>query len=172
MNNYEFELIFKIDNSDEDLLAYSDSLYEAGCDDAILSIGQLGMIALSFTRESESAQIAIESAIENVKAAIPHAELIEASPDIVSITDVASILGHSRQYTRKLFNERSGLPAPIHMGSPTIWHLSEVLTWIKNITKSKINFNESLLEISNITREVNFEKQMHSLRTTKFAAIS
>jgi len=166
MNSYEFELIFKVDNSNENLLDYSDRLYEAGCDDALVSVGQLGMIALSFVREAENAQIAIDSAIENVKTAMPHAELIEASPDFVSITDVAAILGHSRQYTRKLFNEKSGLPSPIHMGSPTIWHLSEVLNWIKSITKNGINLSDSLLEISNTTRQVNFKKQMESLQVS------
>ena len=167
MNSYEFELIFKVDGSDKNSLDYSDKLYEAGCDDALVSVGQLGMIALSFTREAENAQIAIESAIENVKSAIADAELIEASPDFVSITDVASILGHSRQYTRKLFNEKSNLPAPVHMGSPTIWHLSEVLNWVKNITKNGINLSDSLLEISNITRQVNFQKQMERLQGSK-----
>jgi predicted DNA-binding transcriptional regulator AlpA len=166
MNSYEFELIFKVDNSNENLLDYSDKLYEAGCDDALVSVGQLGMIALSFTREAENAHIAIDSAIKNVRTAIPHAELIEASPDFVSITDVASILGHSRQYTRKLFNKKSGLPLPIHMGSPTIWHLSEVLNWIKKITKNGINLSDSLLEVSSTTRQVNFKKQMEHLQVS------
>ena len=163
MNSYEFELIFKVDSS-ENLLDCSDKLYEAGCDDALVSVGQLGMITLSFTREAENAQMAIDSAIENVRTAIPTAELIEASPDFVSITDVASILGHSRQYTRKLFNEKSGLPSPIHMGSPTIWHLSEVLSWIKKITKNGINLSDSLLEVSSTARQVNFKKQMERLQ--------
>jgi len=164
MSNYEFELIFKVADSHENLQDYSDRLYESGCDDALVSIGQLGMIALSFSREAKNAQIAVESAIENVQTAIPHAELIEASPDFVSITDVASILGHSRQYTRKLFNEKSGLPSPIHIGSPTIWHLSEVLNWIKNITKNGIHLSDSLFEISNTTRQINLKKQMEHLQ--------
>jgi predicted DNA-binding transcriptional regulator AlpA len=163
MKSYEFELIFKVPNSQENLEEYSDRLYESGCDDAIISTGQLGVIALSFTREAKSAQIAIESAISNVHDAIPDAELIEASPDFVSITDIASILGYSRQYTRKLFNEKTTLPDPIHIGSPTIWHLSEILNWIKQ-KSIQTQLEDSLVEVSMITRAVNFQKQMKSFK--------
>lgn len=160
MNSYDFELIFKLPHSDEDLCQYSDLLFEHGCDDAIISSGQLGMLALSFTREASTAKEAIESAIKNVTAAIPAIELVEASPDFVSITDISTILGNSRQYTRKLFNEKKDLPNPVHIGNPSIWHLSEILHWIKSLS-TKTNFNDSLLEVSAITRDINLHKQLN-----------
>jgi predicted DNA-binding transcriptional regulator AlpA len=165
MKSYDFELIFNVPNSEENLKMYSDQLFEAGCDDAIISTGQLGMIALSFTREAENAQMAIESALQNVKEAIPDAKLIEATPDAVSITDIAAILGYSRQYTRKLFHEQTTLPIPIHLGSPTIWHLSEVLHWIK-MKRTKVMLEESLFEVSAITRQVNIQKQVEYLNNS------
>jgi hypothetical protein len=55
-------------------------LGEAGCDDALVGIGQPGRIALNFTREADSAQQAFISALEDVRRAIPDAELIEAKP--------------------------------------------------------------------------------------------
>ena len=127
MKEFNFELIFKlVDNQDSN--EYLDSLFENGCDDATISTGQLGMLSLSFTREAINASVAVESAINDVKKTIPSAKLVEATPDIVNISEISSILGHSRQYTRKLFNsDTSSLPAPIHIGNPSIWHLSEVL---------------------------------------------
>jgi len=162
MKEFDFELIFKLANAVDDTGSYMDKLFEAGCDDATVSIGKLGIISLSFTRESQSAAEAIQSAINDVQKAIPNASLVEASPDIVSITDISSILGHSRQYTRKLFdmNSSTSIPVPIHVGSPSIWHLREVLDWMKGVGKSDHNINDTLLEISSITKEVNLKRQM------------
>lgn len=159
MKSYDFELIFKVPNV-EDISTYSDILFENGCDDATISFGQLGFLALSFSREANSADEAIQSAIKNVLQAIPNAKLIEASPDIVSISDIASILGYSRQYIRKLFETNlSYFPTPIHIGNPSIWHLNEVLNWLKNIKSNNQNISDSLFEIASITREVNINKK-------------
>jgi predicted DNA-binding transcriptional regulator AlpA len=160
MNEFDFELIFKLVDGKKVPDEYLDALFENGCDDATISTGQLGMISFSFTREAFSASEAIESAINDVKKAIPSAKLIEASPDIVSISDISSLLGHSRQYTRKLFNtDTTSLPAPIHIGNPSIWHLSEVLSWLKSIKKQKSSINENLYELSNITKQINMNRQ-------------
>ena len=162
MKEFNFELIFKlVDNQDSS--EYLDTLFENGCDDATISAGQLGMLSLSFTRESISAAEAVESAINDVKKAIPSAKLVEAAPDIVSISDISSILGHSRQYTRKLFNsDISSLPAPIHIGNPSIWHLSEVLDWLKSLGKQNNKINQNLFELSHITRQINIKRQIEA----------
>ncbi len=162
MKEFNFELIFKlVDNQDSN--EYLDVLFENGCDDATVSTGQLGMLSLSFTREATSAAEAVESAINDVKKAIPSAKLVEATPDIVSISEISSILGHSRQYTRKLFNsDTSSLPAPIHIGNPSIWHLSEVLDWLKSLGKQENKINENLFELSHITRQINIKRQVEA----------
>lgn len=155
MKNYDFELIFKVPSITKDINEYLDSLYESGCDDATISTGQFGMIALSFSREANSAKEAIKNAITDVKKAIKNAKLVEATPDIVSISDVASILGYSRQYIRKLFEENlSYLPSPIHIGNPSVWHLNEILSYIKEVKKNK-DINELLFEVSRVTKEIN-----------------
>ncbi len=161
MNTYDFELIFKLSNKQEDANIYLEKLFEVGCDDTIVSIGQLGIISLSFSRESENADEAIKSAISDILKAIPDAKLVEASPDIVSISDVASILGYSRQYVRKIFEKdiSASSPLPIHIGNPSIWHLSEVLSWMFDIKKlKKEDIPNSLFEIANITKEVNLNR--------------
>jgi hypothetical protein len=45
---------------------------------------------------------AIFSVVQKVRTAIPVAELVEASPDFVGLTDVADLVGCSRQNIRKL----------------------------------------------------------------------
>lgn len=163
MKEFDFELIFKLENGKQDPSEYIDILFENGCDDATLSIGQMGMLSLSFTREALNASEALESALNDVKKAIPSAKLVEASPDIVSISDISSILGHSRQYTRKMFNSAtSSLPAPIHVGNPSIWHLSEILNWLKTIGKQEDKINENLFELSHITRKINIQRQLEA----------
>lgn len=92
MNEYEFILKFDLPNS-EDPERYVDALYEAGCDDATVGIGQEGKIALDFTREASSAFDAVSSAISDIKKVIPGARLIEATPDIVGLTDISEIIG-------------------------------------------------------------------------------
>ena len=162
MKEFNFELIFKLVDT-QDSNEYLDVLFENGCDDATISTGQLGMFSLSFTRESISALEAVESAINDVKKAIPSAKLVEATPDIVNISEISSILGHSRQYTRKLFNsDTSSLPAPIHIGNPSIWHLSEILDWLKSLGKQENKINENLFELSHITRQINIKRQLEA----------
>jgi predicted DNA-binding transcriptional regulator AlpA len=58
--------------------------------------------------------------------------LIEATPDLVGLTDVAQIVGVSRQNMRKLMlaHYRS-FPAPVHDGSTALWHLADVLAWMQ-----------------------------------------
>ena len=162
MKEFNFELIFKlVDNQDSN--EYLDVLFENGCDDATISTGQLGMLSLSFTREAINASVAVESVINDVKKAIPSVKLIEATPDIVNISEISSILGHSRQYTRKLFNsDISSLPAPIHIGNPSIWHLSEILDWLKSLGKQENKINENLFELSHITKQINIKRQLEA----------
>jgi hypothetical protein len=79
---YDFVLKFKLAEGSADSNDLVERLGEAGCDDAVVGIGQPGRIALKFTREADSAQQAFISALEDVRRAIPDAELIEASPDL------------------------------------------------------------------------------------------
>ena len=57
------------------------------CSVNIIGTGTKGFIALDFIREAPSAYDAISSAINNVRKAIPQAEIIEASPNFVGVTD-------------------------------------------------------------------------------------
>lgn len=82
MTAYDFSLAFSLPDSGTEAEQYLDALFEAGCDDAVIGIGERGTIGLDFSREAESAEEAIQSAITNVQAAIPGAVLFEADTDI------------------------------------------------------------------------------------------
>ena len=99
---YTFTLKYQLADDDSDTDALVERLGETGCDDALIGIGQPGRMALEFTREATDAGAAVRSALADVRHAVPSAQLIEVAPDLVGLTDVADIVGVSRQNMRKL----------------------------------------------------------------------
>ncbi|AFY71298.1 prophage CP4-57 regulatory [Thalassoporum mexicanum PCC 7367] len=153
---YDFCLKFELnDLIDRDELV--ERLYESGCDDALIGTGREGKVGLDFIREAESAYAAISSAIADVKRVVPTATLIEAAPDLVSLTDVAEILGCSRQNARNLIvDSKSIAPLPVYDGTPSLWHLAEVLSWLKE--KKNYAIDEATLEVAKITMGLNLAR--------------
>ena len=78
---YIFTLKYQLADHDSDLDALVERLGAAGCDDALVGVGQPGRLALEFSREADSAEEAVRTALADVKNAVPSARLIEASPD-------------------------------------------------------------------------------------------
>ncbi|NJM76807.1 MAG: DNA-binding protein, partial [Acaryochloridaceae cyanobacterium RU_4_10] len=72
-------------------------------------------------------------------------------------TDVAKILGCTRQNIRKLIvtNDPKS-PIPVYEGTPSIWHLSEILVWLKEAKMYSID--ETLMEIAKTNMDVNIAK--------------
>jgi len=129
-------------------------LAEAGCDDALVGVGQPGRIALEFTREANSAEAALLSALADVRKAVPRARLIEAAPDFVGLTDVAEVAGMTRQNMRKLMVKHStSFPAPVHQGSSTVWHLADVLAWLQ--ARGIYTLQVEVVEIAITAKQVN-----------------
>lgn len=155
---YTFTLKYRLAGHDSDSGALVERLGEAGCVDALVGIGQSGRLALEFTREAGSAQAAVRSALADVKRAVPSARLVEAAPDFVGLTDVAEIVGVSRQNMRKLMlAHRDSFPPPVHEGSASIWHLAEVLAWLDE--KGGYALDRSMLETAQAALEVNLAKE-------------
>jgi hypothetical protein len=131
-----------------------DRLYEAGCDDALLGIGRVGQVAFDFAREAVSARDALVSAIRDVGRGAPGSILIEVSPDLVGMTDVAGLVGRSRQNIRKLLiGWDANLPIPVHSGSATVWHLADVLIWLRD--HKGYDIDPGLLEVAKAAMTVN-----------------
>lgn len=154
MTVYDFILRFKVGDADTDPAQYFEALGNAGCTDALVGVGQMGAISLDFGREAPSARDGVESAIVDVKSAIPDAELVEVSPDLVGLTELAEYFGFSRQYMRKLAYSHAGsFPSPVHEGKPSMWHLATVLEWAD--TQRGMAVNQQLTEISKVAMTVN-----------------
>ena len=154
MKGHEFTLKFRLATADTRPEECVERLGDEGCDDALIGIGQNGRVALNFTREADSARDAVLSAITDARRALPDATLIEAAPDFVGLTDVAGILGCSRQNMRKLMvNCGAAFPAPVHEGRPSIWHLAHVLTWLRE--EKHYQIQDDLLELARTTMQLN-----------------
>ena len=159
---YDFTLKYQLAADDCDLDEIVERLAEAGCDDATIGVGQPGRIALVFARESATAVQALLSALEDVKRAVPSARIVEAAPDFVGLTDVADVAGVSRQNMRKLMlSHAAEFPIPVHEGNPSVWHLSDVLTWLN--TRGGYDIKPHVLEVARSAKQVNLAKEAREL---------
>jgi len=160
---WEFVLRFKLPEGKENPEEWLDRLFEAGCDDATVGTGKTGAIALDFSREARTAEEAVLSAIENVLAAIPGAQLLETRPDIVNLADLADIIGCSRQNIRKyaageIKTVKMAFPEPVYTGgSISLWRLAEELPWFA--ANTEIHPPKQVLDLSKITSIKNLEVQ-------------
>jgi hypothetical protein len=162
MKEYEFTLKFKFSDPNIDPSNYIDALYEAGCDDALIGSGIKGSIAFDFIRESDSAYNAITSAIRDIKSVIPTLELVEASPDFVGISDLANLIGCSRQNIQKMLAKRdSDYPSPVYGSARSIWHLDELLVWL--VKHKNYSIDTSLLEIAKTNKILNIANDYQKL---------
>lgn len=159
MNEYEFTLTFTLPDARNDPVQYLDALFETGCDDAVVGTGTVGTISLEFIRDADSATSAVESAIHAVHEAIPGANLIEAKPDLVGLTDVAEILDCSRQNIRKYAIGYPNFPRPAVTGKSQLWHLWEIAKF------DKFSIPEAIIEISKVTCGLNLDLQSQRFRT-------
>ena len=164
MKTYEFTLKFSFPDEGhvDDIDELVERLGEAGCDDALVGIGKSGRLALDFTREAESAFDAISSAIATVRKTIPDARIVEATPDLVGFTDVAEIIGCSRQNIRKIMLTGSAnFPVPVHEGKSTLWRLSNVLAWLRDNRPYPVA--DELMEVASVNMQINVARETGSL---------
>ena len=161
MQEYEFVLKFSLPDSRANPESFIGQLAEAGCDDALIGTGCSGRLALDFSRRASSAEEALASAIRDVRQAIPGAVLIEAAPDLVGLTDVADILGFSRQNMRKLMVRNPDFPPPFHYGKPSIWHLAKIMRWLD--ARDMYRIEQSLLDIATVNMQLNITRELQDL---------
>ncbi|PMS16177.1 DNA-binding protein [Trinickia dabaoshanensis] len=159
---YVFTLKYQLADEDQDHEQIVERLFEAGCDDATIGMGQPGRIALAFRRVGADAWSAIHSALHDVKKALPAARLVEAGPDFVGLTDVADLAGMTRQNMRKLMlAHASRFPLPVHEGSASVWHLSDVLVWLTG--RGAYSINSGLVDVAKATKQVNLAKEARQI---------
>ena len=148
---YTFTLVLRNVNADTPHL--EDSLYEAGCDDALINFRN-GTVFLDFDREATSLKLAVISAIKNVESASIKARVASVAPeDLVTESEVAARLKKPRQ-TISLWiqgKRRSQTPFPVpvmklHSRSP-LWRWHEIVSWL---------FNQKIIEEKNLVEEAEF----------------
>ncbi len=175
MNEYEFSLHFKL-NTEEDPSWYVQQLEDAGCDDALIGIGRKGLISLDFIRDADHAEGAVYGAIENVLQAIPHAELIEVTPDKMNLSGLSNYITEnlfkiSKQAVQKFASGKTGkklteFPTGYAVSENTYWHLQDVLEWLianKKIPAIKVKEAELLLSLSKVIKECNITSMYYRL---------
>lgn len=162
MKEYEFTLAFKLPDNAKNPENHLDALFEAGCDDALVGTGEYGYISLDFTREAEDSIEAIRNAFNDVIKAIPGATFEKASPDLVNLSDTASILGVSRQYVTKIYAEnKENFPRAVYSGKTSLWHMSDVMTFLLEQNKSKdLSKIEESRDLSTIAMLLNLANSM------------
>lgn len=166
MTEYDFTLRYSLASQDENLDHLVDRLHEAGCDDALIGLGGRGRLALDFTRESSSAFEAVSSATAAVRQAAPAAVLIEVAPDLVGASEVADLVGCSRQNIRQLMlGNWSSAPAPVHEGRQILWHLAEVLDWLTG--DKGYSAGESLRDVARVAMQFNLAINSDGLEAGK-----
>lgn len=160
---YRFTLNYQLADNAADNDALIERLGAAGCDDALVGVGLPGGIALEFTRTAESAQVAMTSALADVKRAIPSAQLIEATPDFVGLSDAADVVGVSRQNLRKLMlAHQRDFPLPVHAGSSLVWHLEDLVTWLQKTMHYEVP--TETIEIARVAKQVNLARHASGLK--------
>ncbi|MGV8084528.1 MAG: DNA-binding protein [Coriobacteriia bacterium] len=154
LKEYEFTLRFNAARVRIASSLWTDMLAETGCDDATIGVGIPGRLGMMFARKAESAENAVLSAVRDVRTALPEARLVEAAPDLVGISEIADIVGKSRQNIRKLLLScNSATPLPVHEGSSSIWHLAYVLEWLRD--EKQYAIADELLEVANVNMQLN-----------------
>ena len=166
-----FTLKYQLSEHDADQNNIVGRLVAAGCDDAVIGVGLPGRLALEFTTEAESAVQAIRQAISGIKKVVPSALLTEAAPDLVGLTDVAELVGVSRQNMRKLMLAYPGnFPAPVHEGKTSLWHLADILSWLQ--LRGNYQIPQWLAEVAVATMQVNISKEACRLAQNELTAMS
>jgi predicted DNA-binding transcriptional regulator AlpA len=162
MDDFTFVLTFALPRGNENPEALVDALFEAGCDDATVGVGQRGTIGLDFTRSADSAEDALRSAIQDAARAIPGATLVQAGPDLVGLTDMAAIFGFTRQNMRKYATGKAAFPAPAHVGDPSLWHLAEIVAWLR--ANTAVQPRDDVFEVAKAAAKINFETEQRRVR--------
>lgn len=130
MERYSFTLI--VSGFDHEADGFEDALFEAGCDDATVSV-QRGLLLLDFQREATGLAKALKSAIADVQKA--GGVVIHVEPDtLVSSSDIAARAAMTRQAVHNWIAGKrgEGFPPPVARvtSDHPLWDWATVADWL------------------------------------------
>jgi hypothetical protein len=173
IESFEFTLV--LDGVDDKTLALEDSLFEAGCDDALINFRH-GTVYLDFNRDGVSLEDAIISAIRAVESSKLNAKVVGILPDdLVSESEIAGRLHKARQtvslWVKGARRSDIAFPKPVAKLSDKspMWRWYEVVQWLyqqKIITDQKIVILAWFIENMNVVlseRDPEVKKYRHHI---------
>lgn len=130
MQMCSFTLI--VSGFDHETDGFEDALFEAGCDDATVSV-QRGLLVLDFQREAAGLARAIKSAIADVRKV--GGDVIHVEPDtLVNSSDIASRAAMTRQAVHNWVAGKrgEGFPHPVARVTTDhpLWDWAVVADWL------------------------------------------
>jgi len=144
-----------------------DALFEAGCDDATLSV-RCGRTFLTFSRTAATLKDAILSAIRDVKKADIGADVLRVDDcNLVTQADIARRIRRPRQQIHQyITGERGpgGFPAPAcHLCDESpLWYWCEVASWLwqNDMIKEEVLRAAEQVSIINAVLELRNQRQV------------
>lgn len=160
----EFDFALVLTGISELTRDVEDSLFEAGCDDATLSM-QYGATYLTFSRAAASLKDAIFSAIRDVRKAGFGVHSIDYC-DLVSQSDIARRLDRTRQLVHQyITGERGpgGFPPPdCHIAdNAPLWNWCEVAEWLRENDMIRAEVLQEAWEAAVINSVLEQQRQKH-----------
>jgi len=158
MTEFEFQLFCRDVTTDDE--SFLDSLYEAGCDDAIVSFKD-GYLCLDFSRQAESAEDAVVSAIRDFKRSEIGGTIERVEPeDLASLAEIANRVGVTRaslqKYARGDSKVGKDFPRPaanISQPRRAFYSASEVINWM--FLKKRVDLSEHFVELATVIKKSN-----------------
>lgn len=135
--NYEFVLVLR--DVDENTPGLEDAMFEAGCDDAMISYKN-GVVSLTFDRKAANIQDAILSAIGSIESSSLNTSVDHIEGAFVTLSEIAERSGFTKQAISLFIQGKRGnghFPIPftgVNSTSP-IWRWADVLLWLFNNKK-------------------------------------
>ena len=160
MKQYEFTLV--LDGVDDKTAGLEDHVYEAGCDDSLINFRN-GTVYLDFTREANSLNEAVLSAIKQIESMEINAKVISIAPEnLVSESDIAKRLNLKKQaislWVKGLRRKKVSFPKPVMKLSEAspLWRWHEVVEWSLNnqiLTEKEVLDEAIFIENLNLVLE-------------------
>jgi len=158
LNIFEFTLVLGgVSDETENL---EDQLFEASCDDALINF-RYGTVYLDFSREAESFEEAVITAIKLIEHSKLNATVVRILPDeLVNEADIAKRLDKSRQvvslWVKKQRRQNNPFPGPIFKLSEKspLWRWYDVVKWL---------YKQHLIKDSETVETANFIESINAI---------